>query len=71
MLPPFYQQISGTGTIVLCETSVEFSNNMIENTSLSCKILNDNVSPEASESQLSDLTHFVEYYDIIGTINNI
>ena len=64
--PVFYQQITNTGTFVLCQTSIRYSSSIIEETEIDCKILNDNTLPAATDSQLSDLQQMVNFYDILG-----
>ena len=57
----------GTGTFVLCETSITYNSLNIQRTSLDCKILNDNSLPAAQSSQLNNLLQIVEFYENIGT----
>ena len=57
---------SGTGTFVLCETSILYNSLDIQDTNLDCKILNDNSLPPALSSDLTNLLQVVEFYENIG-----
>ena len=70
MLPPFYQQISGTGTFVLCDTTVTYSTTDIRAVAMACKVLNDNSLTPATNAQLTNLLQTVEFFENIGTVKN-
>ena len=59
---------SGTGTFVLCETSITYNSLDIQDTNLDCKILNDNSLPPAQSSKLTNLLQVVEFYENIGIL---
>ena len=66
VLPPFYQQISGTGTFVLCDTTVTYSSTDIQAVAMACKVLNDNSLTPATNAQLTNLLQTVEFFENIG-----
>ena len=67
-LPPFYQQITGTGTYVLCDTEVSYDTTTITNVDLQCKILQDPSLTAASEQDMNNLQQTVEFYDKIDNV---
>ena len=62
---------SGTGTFVLCETSITYNSLDIQDTNLDCKILNDNSLPPAQSSELTNLLQVVEFYENIGIVHKL